>query len=373
MVLGFVRFRLDSPMDVLVDDQPDWLADNQVATLLPGQQNEDSLSASSIESSLQGTATNQNPLNTAPEDEDYLSDQESSRAGMPNRAQSEGSGIQLNGVPQGSHARVSSNPYGDVQNPNAVTPPSLTKNRRTVEYVAYGITSLLRTGRNTIRIVLFKDQPQSGSLSHPPFFAFDGGYTVPDRRFVTFGSDEGTRLLTRDANLQVVGSTIAANDGPVDAATLPTLMYVGNVYPDRPWLLVSLAFALLVSLLSWVLDSRSGLYHRFLRSWQIPSVIMGSIVWFGLVIRCCTMERSEILYWRFPLMYGALLTTAILGTIIVVWLAKRNSREESDRFSPDNVRLLSANRWVWPLLVTLGIILCFALRAWQLDLHHGRG
>ncbi|MBV8098050.1 MAG: glycosyltransferase family 39 protein [Verrucomicrobia bacterium] len=363
----FIRFRLQSPVDTLVNNQPDWLADNQVATLLPGQQNEDSLNAGSIQQPLQGAATNENPLSRRPENGNYLSDRESAQAAMPSRVQYEGSGIQLNGVPQGSHPTVSANPYGDIEKPDTVTPPNLTRNRRSVEYVAYGITSLLRTGRNTIRIALFKDQPQSGSLSHPPFFAFDGGYTSPDRHFTAFGSDEGTRLVMRDANLQLVGSTIAANDGPVDPATLPTMMYVGTVYPDRPWLLISLTFALAVTLISWILASRSSFVYHLLRSWQILSVILGSIVWFGLFIRCCTMERSEILYWRFPLMYAALLIVAILGTIVVIWLTRLTSRNEPSPFGTASSRIPAVARWVWPLLVTFGVVLCFALRAWQID------
>lgn len=364
----FVRFRTDRPLDMLVDNQPDWLADNQVATLLPGQPSEDLLSASSIEPRLQGRHLNQNPLTRGPNNGNYLSDRDSTRAGIPNASQSEGTNVQLALMSDGTNPPTQSNPYSDIQNPNSVTPPELTRNRRSVEYLAYGITPLLRTGRNRIRIALFKDQPESGSLSRQPFFAFDGGYSCGGRQFFAFGSDESTRLVARDPGLGIDESTITANDGPVDPSTLPAMTFVGTVYPNRPWLQVSICFALIGGTILLLLESRFGFVRRLLQSLQIPCVILGSVIGFGLLVRCCLMERSEIIYWRFPLLYAALLAFGIVVATAVVWFGKRTGdgtgREQLQSFKP---RALSSGKWLSPLLVMLGIMLCFALRAWQID------
>ena len=74
------------------------------------------------------------------------------------------------------------------------------------------------------------------------------------------------------------------------------------------------------------------------------------------------MERSEAIYWRFPITYLLVLGGALLAGLVPLWFGRRSA--------PLRIAASPAgqNGWLWPVLLTLGLVLCFVLRAWQIDL-----
>ena len=126
-----------SPLNMAPEAAADRLDSSEAATLLPGQQTE------TVSGTAEYPVANGEP--TA----------RSSASGNSNRA------------------KVS--PYADIHNPDRVVPPELTRSRRNVEFQAFSITPLLRSGKNTIRIGLYKDEPEAVGSSRESFFAFDGG------------------------------------------------------------------------------------------------------------------------------------------------------------------------------------------------------
>jgi hypothetical protein len=356
----FVRERVPGPIESLIENQPDWLEQNDVATLLPGEQPPQPNTIQERTPTIAGRPVNTNPLNSAAPNNNYLSDNQSANSGVPNSPQYQGV-IPLNILPQGSKAGVEHNPYADPLNPDRTTAPQLFKDRRLVEYVGYAITPLLHVGHNQIKVALYKDQPVTNSLSRRPFFAFDGGYTSGDHR-AGFASGEQTRVLVTDAQGNEIQSTVADCDGPVDNSTLPAMRYLGTVYPQRAWFASALAIFVIAGVMLYLIAAEAPPIAELLRRGQPICAIVAGWIWVALLLRAGMLERSEAIYWRFPITYLLILGGALLAGLVPLWFGRRSA--------PLRIAASPAgqNGWLWPVLLTLGLVLCFVLRAWQIDL-----
>ena len=356
----FVRERVPGPIESLIENQPDWFEQNDVATLLPGEQPPQPTTIQERTPTIAGRPVNTNPLNSAAPNNNYLSDNQSANSGVPNSPQYQNV-IPLNILPQGSKAGVEHNPYTDPLNPDRTTAPQLSKDRRLVEYVGYAITPLLHVGHNQIKIALYKDQPVTNSLSRRPFFAFDGGYTSGEQS-AGFASGEQTRVLVTDPKGNEIQSTVADCDGPVDSSTLPAMRYLGTVYPQRAWFASALAIFVIAGVMLYLIAAEAPPIAELLRRGQPVCVIVAGWIWIALLLRAGMMERSEAIYWRFPITYLLILGGALLAALVPVWFGRRSA--------PLRIAASPAgqNGWLWPVLFTLGLVLCFVLRAWQIDL-----
>src|SRR5260370_15635242 len=148
----FIREMTRSELDFALGILPVWLDANEVATLLPGQQSENSTPR---DPRLNNFNPDQQPGGETP--------------GHPTTTGTRVAGSDT----QGKNISRQSNPYANIETPDRIVPPALTRDRRNVEFLAYSITPLLREGRNAIRIGLYKDEPEAIGLSRVPLFAFD--------------------------------------------------------------------------------------------------------------------------------------------------------------------------------------------------------
>jgi hypothetical protein len=360
----FVRQRVPSPMESFIGSRPDLLDQNEVATLLPGQQPASTTSVAARMSTLTERPLNTNPLDSAPRANNYVSDQQPVDAGIPDRAQTQNS-LPLTKVPQGGRPRVAGNPYASIVNRDRVAAPEFGRDRRLVEYVGYGITPLLHSGHNIVKVALYKDQPETVGLSRQAFFAFDGGYTSFDGHH-GFASGEHTRLLLNNPNAGAPVSNQADNDGAIDPSTLPAMNYLGTVYPERPWFLSAIAtFILTTVVLGLIVTRDSGVAH-LLRRIRPSCAIVAGWIWIAILVRAAMMERSEALYWRFPITYAVILLVGLLGGLIPFLLARPVGVAKSDDGNPAGND--GSGKVLWSALLSFGLVLCFALRAWQIDL-----
>jgi hypothetical protein len=331
------------PTDVDLDALPEWLDPNSVDTLLPGQQAE-------------------NPPSVDPTVNNFTPDQQqvagtSSHPYAPDERGTSNS-------PEGDRPRGAS-PYSNLENRNRTVPPALTRDRRNVEFVTYDLTSLLRTGRNTIRIGFYQDAPEALGLSREPFAAFDGRVRLSDGGFSSFASDKGTlfSLQSGNGNPQFVEPAV---DGPIERILLPARTFFGSVYPDRPWFSASAALFLISFLVLSISTLRVSRLSRLLERFQVPCAILAGWLWAGVLARSAMLERSEALYWRFPAVWLVLLIIGVTGAVLAMVLQRTGpggKELEAFEHKPDFL----AN-WRWQVLVGLGIVLCFALRAWQIDI-----
>ena len=391
----FVRQRVPAPLETLIEIQPEWLQQNEVATLLPGQQPTQPTLIATQSPTLIGSPLNVNPLNSSAPGNNYLSDQQSSSTGVPNSPQYQNV-LPLNILPQGSQPSPEHNQYANVQNPDRIVAPELGRDRRLVEYVGYGITPLLHVGHNRVKIALYKDQPETVWLSRQPFFAFDGAYVAGERKG-EFASGEQTQILVTDPNGGESQYRAADSDGAVDPSTLPAMNYLGTIYPPRAWFLSASVFFVVASVMFYLVAAEVPPIASLLRRMQPTSVIVAGWILTALLVRASMMERSEAIYWRFPVTYLLVLAAALIaGSIPFLFrgraLRERYAGEAANKPLPAGsaaeTRTLSWLRrwskranaatefartrrqptWLWPALLTFGLALCFGLRAWQIDL-----
>ena len=345
----FLRDIIRSPIDMGLQDLPDWLDPDSVATLLPGQQREN-------------PPHNDPHLNIFP-----LKQQEVD--GSANHSDSGGDPARNAGIHGDSRPRKQSL-YSDLNQQDRVTNPGLTLNRRKMEYYAYDVSALLHKGANRIEIALYKDQPERFPLSRLPFLAFDGSAKGPDGQEMRFASGEDSQLVSQsgDGNRAV---TPALNDGQVEPKLLPNLDFFGAVYPDRPWFALALVvFGVSTMALLLGMTFSPGLSER-LEAARLPLIILGTWIWVGVLVRFSMLERSEAIFWRFPGTWATLLLVGIAGAAIALSLQRRPTRTKlaslSRRVSIGVVRVFR-RRSSWSLALAFGVILCFGLRAWQIDL-----
>jgi hypothetical protein len=336
----FLREVVRSPVDFTLESLPDMLDPNDVDTLLPGQQKEVPVTRDPTINSF--TPDQQRDVGTSTRP--YAMDE------LPpaNSAQ--------NGPARGT------SPYDDPLSPERSFSPNLTKDRRNVEYSCYGIKQLLRPGHNTIRIGLYKRDLAVFDKSQQPFIAFDGGVTYNDGHASRFGSDDGVRCYGIDADTHQEVSMPSMVGEVIEPHLLPSKSMFETVSPDRPWGLVSFA-VFFVSAGLIVIGTRvwSRLDHLLERA-QLGCAILAGWIFAGVILRSSMLERSDALYWRFPMVWAVLLLIGIGGAAAAL-LVQRHLEQGGGRH---HLGRRSYN-WRWWALFGLTIATCFALRAWQID------
>jgi hypothetical protein len=339
----FIREIARSPLDMARNPASEWLDPGEVATLLPGEQPEtpqrpgaDSGPFNPDRQSISGTA--EHPVTT----------------GEPAES-------------PGDRGRIS--PYADIRNPTRIVPPALARSRRHVEFQAFSITPQLRPGRNSIRIGLYKDQPEAVGLSRESFFAFDGGAQLPGGDYSSFASDDSIHSWSAQTLGGEMGASRINMDGAIEPSLLPIKNFYGFTSQQRPWFAVSLALFFFCSCVLMIGSGRSRWLALALERAQIASGVMAGWMLAGILLCLSMLERSEALFFRFPnaslLLLGIGLSGAALA-LILQWRLEKRKVEPVFSIARCSVRGL-ARKWGWPLLVGSAIAFCFALRAWQLD------
>lgn len=326
-----------SPMDISLETLDDRLDSSEVATLLPGEQKE-------------------NPPRRDPAVNNFSPDQTavSGTANQPTTTGNAGSG--------GSLRR--SKPGAIPENPERIVPPDLGQDRRKMEFLAYKITPLLHKGKNTIRIGLYKDEPEAAGLSHPPFLAFDGGTQLASGLDASFASGKDSRFCSGpmpDSNSHWKPALV---DGPIEPSLLPKKQIFGYASASQPWFSFSVALFFVSCGVLLVRTPRSPRLAGLLAKGQAPCAILAGWIGAGLLLRASMLERSEAMFGRFP---GALFVLAIVGVggaALAVLLQRRYRRRENQPAAP---RERPKHNWVWGWAVGMTLALCFVLRAWRCD------
>lgn len=345
----FIREMTRSEMDFALGILPVWLDADEVATLLPGQQG---ASPQPRDPRLINFNSDQQPGGETP--------------GQPTTTSTPDAGS----VTQGNNISPQSNQDANIQTPDRVVPPALSRDRRNVEFLAYSITPLLREGRNAIRIGLYKDEPEAVGLSREPFFAFDGRTRLADGSYASFASGDGMRSFSTAAGDTKSSTMEARVDGSIEPSLLPAKRFFGYVYPDRPWFSLSLAlfFACTGALLIGTV--RAPRLASTLEKGQTPCAVLAGWIWAGVLLRSAMLERSEALLWRFPSAPLLLLVFGVVGAALAIGLQTRRPNQTERKALEQKPGRLVGNRnrdWIWGLLVGLAVALCFVLRAWQID------
>jgi hypothetical protein len=271
-------------------------------------------------------------------------------------------------VPQEVVPRSPGQDRYSASEPLKVTPPPLTRDRRQVEFLAYSITPLLREGKNTIRIGLYKEEPQAVGLSWRPMLAFDGGARLADGGFSSFASGRETRCFAgtlESGNPDLVSVSV---DGSIDPTSLPAKKFLGHAYPHRPWFLLCSAFFCVSTAVLLVGAIHSPRFGCWLEKYRAPLAILAGWIGAGMLLRSAMLERSDALFWRFPIAPLLLLSLGLIGaTLIVVVNARRKQADLQTRESGPGARPVEKRERWWQLLAGLTILLCFVVRAWQID------
>jgi hypothetical protein len=248
-------------------------------------------------------------------------------------------------------------------------PPALTRDRRKLEYLVYSITPFLRQGTNTIRVGLYKDQPEAFGLSWQPMLAFDGGARLRQGGFSWFASGGETRCFSGavdGANSRLIPVAV---DDSLEPKSLPAKKFLRSIYPARPWLLLCSSFFFLGAGVLLLGAARAPRLARWLEKSQAPCAVLAGWICAGVLLRSAMLERSEALFWRFPAAPLALMSLGLIAALLVPFLSAARAKapcpaavEPTHRNGPSERQ----DVW-WCLLVGLAILLCFVVRAWQID------
>ena len=258
-------------------------------------------------------------------------------------------------------------PRSGIEKPLAIAPPTLTRDRRSIEYLTYDVTRLLHPGENRISILLFQDPPEAFAKSWPAILGFDGAITTSAGRS-WFASGPDTFCQPGDGKVQTENGDLhrlskVAVDGYFRKTELPIQTYYGAATTVRPWLLVSFIL-FLASFLLVRLGAQASRRLRFLLNSSEPAsgAFAGWMI-AGLILRAAMMERSESVFCRSPDFMVWLFFFSVGGAVLCWWSARMKG-QSANLFSS---RLVLRHRWIWPCLLGGGLFLCFALRAWQID------
>jgi hypothetical protein len=257
-----------------------------------------------------------------------------------------------------------------------IAPLALRSDRRNVEFLAYSVTPLLRQRRNTIRIGLYNDEPEAVGSSWQPMLAFDGAVRMVDGEQAWLSSGRETRASSGIIGLK--GQPADLGPVQVDGSSvqdlLPRKRFLGWVYPDRPWFAVSLGlFSLSAGILSIGVARATRLRH-LLQKHQSAFAVLAGWLGAGLLLRSGMAEQSEALFWRLPALSWFLLAVGLLGAALAIVLPilfrARTQRSETGQPPSSCLKTTSRNRLrAWALVTGLALMLCFAVRAWQIDVY----
>ena len=346
----FIREVSRSPLDIAPEATAEWLDSSEVATLLPGEQPE-------------------TPLRADAEFNQFRPDSRSINL-TGKRSATNGSAAlnfktPITGLPE------KSSPYADPTNPDRVIPPALTRSTRRVEYQCFSIAPFLRSGKNLIRIGVYKDEPEAVSLSRESFIAFDGGVRLAGGIYSSFRSDKGVSFFSDTGRESEVPRVRADVDDVIQPSLLPVKNFYGFAYPARPWFTVAAALFIGCALVLLIGAMNVPRLAFFLQKCQIGAAVMVGWIAAGTLLRSSMIERSEALYFRLPVASILLLCFGVAGAALVALLQVRrkpaNGRALPGRHSRRSLEEI-VRKWGWPILTGSGIFLCFVLRAWQIDI-----
>ncbi len=277
-----------------------------------------------------------------------------------------------------------SDPFRNLQTPSKTAsaakgersaPLVLRRDRRNLEFLVYGVTALLRQGRNTVRIGLSKDEPASVGSSWEPMLAFDGAVRMVDGDESWLASGRETRAAAGTAESKEHPEDLVPinEDGFSESNSLPAKRFLGCVYPDRPWFAVSLGLFVGCAGVLSIGAARASWLSNLLQKHQSVCAVLAGWLGVGLLLRSTMAEQSEALYWRLPALLWSLLVVGLLGAALAIILPsfsrKKLQASESGCPPSNSLKTMFRNRrWGWALCTGLALMLCFAVRAWQIDL-----
>jgi hypothetical protein len=242
----------------------------------------------------------------------------------------------------------------------------------------YGISPLLRKGRNTLSVRIAAPDPAATASLWPVRVAVDGRATGSGGSQNRLGSGGSWMARTQASDGALSAAIQALSSGSVDAPDvhLPRLQYRGNAEPIDDFLLrvmgssraVVLALVLLGNLprgVRWLV-ARSGRQpvesDAERREWtQIWMLLVPCTALFALfLVYLSWRERDDSLL----LLHASLWRVAVAGALFLaagVVLA-REIRWPPLRAPGDLLRALPSRR-AWPVLLVLVLLLCAFLRA----------
>ena len=326
------------PEDVSLNSSPQWLDPNSVATLLPGQQPE--------------TPGQPDPAVNDP---------------APDQSRSAGTsaypfGQDFTADPANKGLRGQS-PSANLANPEQEVSPALTSNPRRVEFDAYYVDPLLHRGRNTIRIALYNGSLTASDLSNiDRFVAVDGGSRLANGQIYTFRSDDTWRASEGSFQKRVAQRVIVG--AKLSPGLMPTMKFFGYINPYRPWFAVTLLFFIIIFPILIFLPKSSGVLGDWTR-FELPCACLVAWTFAAVILRAAMLERSEALYWRFPQAWLCMLSLGLVGAALAYLLPNRSRERRNSDAKPAIAK--KEMSWRSPLVLAT-LVLCFALRTYQMDL-----
>jgi hypothetical protein len=185
----------------------------------------------------------------------------------------------------------------------------------------------------------------------------DGSYSA----FASGGEIRSFAMAAKQAAFSQSGADV---DGRIEPNLLPAKQFFGYVYPDRPWFSVSIALFLFCTVALLIGSALSPRLASVLDRSQTACAVLAGWIWTGVLLRSAMLERSEAILWRFPIAPLLLLFFGLLGAALAVCLQTKRQNLVS---WPKTAKTAHKRKLEW-LLVGLAIVLCFVLRAWQIDI-----
>lgn len=261
--------------------------------------------------------------------------------------------------------------------PGERSPEVLTRNRESYQFVGFDISSLLKQGKNNIRIRL-NPKDHALSLSWLPSVAIDAEAKTTKGEVVSITTDSRWRVRYRDdpsLSTETVEQALLRNK-VTSAIQLPTLKYRGYVYHQadklRSWTTTTLiVFVLLLAtiVVNFWRQPITTESLSYLSRYQLLfplSILLGV-----LMLRLSWVERYEWVWLHYPWIWlagaiGAALALA-LGTIRVRRLVHGNIPQKRR-----GRKLVALTRWLpaspyWKYIIFVHLLLAFCLRAYQVD------
>lgn len=233
-------------------------------------------------------------------------------------------------------------PYGYDEEANLVAPLEVSRTRTEEGYHAYGLSGLVRKGRNELRIRCVPSLDAGYSRSQTRRIAAEVVTGDGETFFPTGG--EGWRVEGGGESAVAVGFNSLG-----DISKLPSLSFIGNDMPSRPWKVLSLAAGLLAGLGVWLARQR------------VPGRVIEASAWVGICgvitfgLRSAFFERSEFLWFRTPHWAGWVLLVIAAISVFLPWLLRLTRK----------LRTHGGGKRQLAFVLLMG--LCFLLRAWKID------
>lgn len=233
-------------------------------------------------------------------------------------------------------------PYGYDEEISLVVPLEVSRNRTEEAYHSYGLSELVRSGENELRIRCLP--------------SVDTGYARSQmRRIAAELSTDGVKTIlptgSRAWRVEGGGGSVEAAgfDSLGDVSQLPPVTFIGNDMPPRPWKVLALCLGLLAGGGMWLLRNR------------VPSRFVESCAWFavcGLLtfgLRSAFFERSEFIWFRMENWCGWVLLAALCIAAFAPVALRLTGKLRSHGVGKRRLAFIFL------------MVFCFLLRAWKVD------